>query len=1206
MGKHPGGLLHRLGARSAAGRRGLRIFGGAAPWLLAAAALAGDTTFSVADTAVTVLDHTNTTANFVVTRSGDLTTASTVGYSTVDEVPGGNLQLPPGTAQPGIDYSSTFGVLTIPAGQASASFPVPIPGASNSYSNKPDGQFRVGLLGAGGVGPIPSFSATPFPAAPGPINAMADGTNNAVADFNGDGQSDLVVASSGTTDPASLSVALSPAYSSSSAIASAPCCFLNIVTADFNGDGKPDIATASTGGAELVVALDNTANGAATPAFSPSTFAVPGSGASGVAVADLDGDGRPDVVVATAAGLAIFINTTAANATVPTFAAPFTYVCCASSDSSTQTQPYLLTAGDFNGDGKPDLVVTQRSATHIIEVDYPCCIVLLNSTAPGGSVSFTQGGIGGSAYSNFDPLAEADFNGDGKPDFTDGRSVFINTTATGASTPSFSQLILVPGGPLAGVGDLNGDGKPDLVVGTGPAFSVVLNLTAAGSSDVVFSGNHQIGSGNSTGNAGIAVGNFSGSASGRLDVVTGGSQPQLWQDTTPVFTPAGSAAVLATGTIHYQTSQPGAFSFTPVPDAVPGVLYTSNAISVSGTNVASPISIDQGQYSVNGGPYTAAAGSVNPGDSVTVQLRAASGYSVQVTANLNIGGVVGSYSVTTGAPLTPTGLSGVAGNQQVSLSWNPSRSAASYSVYAGSTSNYQPLVATTSSPSAVITGLSNNTTYYFSVSATNPAGTSAKSQQITATPVLPPPPPPPGNVTVLPGDGSAILSWTPAAGATGYTVYKSTASHAEAAPIALTVNGGSATGGTVTGLSNGTRYYFVVQAINAGGHSTTNSNEVSVVPGLPPPPGNVSAVACNTCVVLSWTPSVGAAGYTVYKGTASHTEAAPIALTVNGGSATGGTVTGLSNGTRYYFVVQAINNVGHSTSNSNEVSSVPVAVVPPPPTGVTVTALGNGSVTLAWTPADGATGYTVYKGTASHTEAAPIALTVNGGAATGGTVTGLSNGTRYYFVVQSINAVGHSTSNSNEVSAAPGVPQSPAGVTVTTFGNGSVTLGWTPSLSATGYTVYMSTASHAEAAPAALSVSGGSATGGTVSGLSNGTRYYFVVQAINALGHSTTNSNEASAVPGVPAPPTNVVATAVSGGVTFNWTPALGAWSYSIYDGTVSHGETNPVLGVIGGSTNSATVTGLTKGTRYYFVMQSNNDAGHSTTNSNEVSAVPQ
>jgi cellulose 1,4-beta-cellobiosidase len=97
------------------------------------------------------------------------------------------------------------------------------------------------------------------------------------------------------------------------------------------------------------------------------------------------------------------------------------------------------------------------------------------------------------------------------------------------------------------------------------------------------------------------------------------------------------------------------------------------------------------------------------------------------------------------------------------------------------------------------------------VTAVNANGESAESVEVSATPVLPSPP---TGVDATPGDATATVRWTAVAGATSYNVY-----HAQTSPVTKTT--GTKSTGTdnslvVTGLTNGTPYYFVVTVVVNG------------------------------------------------------------------------------------------------------------------------------------------------------------------------------------------------------------------------------------------------------------------------------------------------------------------------------------------------------------------------------------------------------
>src|SRR5262249_51521203 len=123
-----------------------------------------------------------------------------------------------------------------------------------------------------------------------------------------------------------------------------------VAVADVNGDGKPDLIAA--GRFSVGVLLNTTATGASTPTFAtPQTFAG-GIPSPCMAVADVNGDSKPDIVIGdpSVATVSELLNTTVKGSTIATFAAPRGF---ATASYGAQD----LAVADVNGDGRPDLVV---------------------------------------------------------------------------------------------------------------------------------------------------------------------------------------------------------------------------------------------------------------------------------------------------------------------------------------------------------------------------------------------------------------------------------------------------------------------------------------------------------------------------------------------------------------------------------------------------------------------------------------------------------------------------------------------------------------------------------------------------------------------------------------------------------------------------------------------------------------------------------
>lgn len=92
---------------------------------------------------------------------------------------------------------------------------------------------------------------------------------------------------------------------------------------------------------------------------------------------------------------------------------------------------------------------------------------------------------------------------------------------------------------------------------------------------------------------------------------------------------------------------PDAFAFTDVTDADPETLYTSDSETITGMDAGTAVSITGGEYRINGGAWTAAAGTIDPGD--TLELRATSSAESEgvVTVTVTVGTVSVEWSITT-------------------------------------------------------------------------------------------------------------------------------------------------------------------------------------------------------------------------------------------------------------------------------------------------------------------------------------------------------------------------------------------------------------------------------------------------------------------------------------------------------------------------------------------------------------------------------
>lgn len=121
------------------------------------------------------------------------------------------------------------------------------------------------------------------------------------------------------------------------------------------------------------------------------------------------------------------------------------------------------------------------------------------------------------------------------------------------------------------------------------------------------------------------------------------------------ITVGGVSAAFSVTTLADVT--PASFTLAPVTNATLGATVTSAAVTLSGFDIAVPVSITGGEYSINGAAFTSAAGTVSPAQSVAVKLVASANHSTTTTAQLTVGGVSAGFNVTTLPDSTPDAFS---------------------------------------------------------------------------------------------------------------------------------------------------------------------------------------------------------------------------------------------------------------------------------------------------------------------------------------------------------------------------------------------------------------------------------------------------------------------------------------------------------------------------------------------------------------------
>jgi fibronectin type 3 domain-containing protein len=354
---------------------------------------------------------------------------------------------------------------------------------------------------------------------------------------------------------------------------------------------------------------------------------------------------------------------------------------------------------------------------------------------------------------------------------------------------------------------------------------------------------------------------------------------------------------------------------------------------------------------------------------------------------------------------------------------------------------------------------------------------------------------------------SISLTWAVVEKAVSYKVYRSNALDGEYVFLETL----SASPYTGENLSEGTSYYYKVQAVNEDRESPLSAAAGILI--LPAAPGLSAKVEEAAKITLSWTAAAGAGEYQVYRSSDPEAEYGLLDRV----SALTYTDENVSAGTEYFYRIQAVNT---QTAGASPFAEITARILTAPQLSVQVESAT--SITLNWAELEGATAYKLYRSSSPDTGFTLIE-TLSERAYTD---QGLSEGSAYYYKLQGSNSQGDgvlSPAAPIKILPAPQDVQAEAANT-----EACITLSWTAATGATSYQVYRSTSSD----------TGFEAVGTTSSlsytddeNLNGGTTYYYKIQTLNttASGKSPLSAVVSATTPVLIAI-SNLTYSSISGG----------------------------------------------------------------------------
>ncbi len=654
-------------------------------------------------------------------------------------------------------------------------------------------------------------------------------------------------------------------------------------------------------------------------------------------------------------------------------------------------------------------------------------------------------------------------------------------------------------------------------------------------------------------------------------------------------------------------------SLAPVISAVSATAITASSATITWTTDQASSSLVNYGTTTGYGSQSALNSALTTAHSVTLTgLTPGTTYDFDVVSanSANVSATSGNFTfATTGGPVITREASYPVADTTADILWTTDQNSTSQVNY-GTTTAYglqTPVNTTLTLYHAVaLSGLNQGTTYHYSVVSTNTSGQTSSSPDFsfTTTGVATTPPP---VISAVASSGitstSATITWTTDESSSSQVSYGATTAYGSQSLVNSSLVTSHSV--TLTGLTPGTTYDYVVTSINSSGGSATSVNFTFATTGSAPPPPVISAVSSSgvtsSSATITWTTDIASSSQVSYGTTTAYGSQSPLNSALV--TAHSVTLTGLTPGTTYDYAVVSSAGTNQSTTSGNFTFATTAATTPGPVISrVASYPVGNTTAGILWTTDVYSSSQVYYGTTTAYGSQTTLDPTPNIYHAVG--LTGLNQGTTYHYAVVSTNSSGVSSTSPDSSFTTTGVAANPSpvisAVTASGITGNSAIITWTTDQGSSSQVSYGTTTAYGTQSPVNNTLVTTHSV--TLTGLTAGTTYDYVVTSLNSTNGSTTSGNFTFTTTGTPPPPP-VISAVTSTGVTsssatINWTTDQASSSLVSYGTTAAYGSQSPLISTLV-TAHSVTLTGLAQGTTYNFAVTSVNAQNGTSTSGN-------